>query len=157
MFIVEEDDSVENIAPSNNSAAAEITLPSTKRCLEARYNGTASLPLLKSHSPVTCSVVKYSDANIDSVTYDTESVACLSNGGDTPSDVQSMTIAPYSSPSPGGSWCSLLSAGTSPTHSRSSNTSPTLQSTDFSSGQASPKDDSKCRPRVHNKEFEILL
>ena len=149
VFLVEEDDSVENIAPSNNTVT-ELTLSSSKRCLEARYNGTTSLPLLKSHSPVACSVVKYSDATVGDVTYDTESVTSSeppSGSVDTPSDVPSMTIAPYSSPSPGGSWCSLLSAGTSPTHSRSSNTSPTLQSTDVSPTKHesdSLKDDSKC-------------
>lgn len=145
VFLVKEDtSSVENIAPSSYSAAAELAFPTNKKCLETRYNGTTSLPLMKSRSPMTCSVVKYNDATIDG---DTESVMSSEppSGGDTPSDVPSMTIAPYSSPSPGGSWCSLLSAGTSPTHSKSSNTSPTQHSADSPTkhGSVGPKDDSK--------------
>ena len=124
-FSVEDDiDNVQANSPLKNGERLQLpTVP--KRCLEAQYSGTASQPLLTARSPVTCSVVKHKsqvivDNKVESVTMDTDAT--------TPSDVASMSIARYDSPSP-TSWCSLPSADTSPTHNGSVSVTPTDNTT----------------------------
>ena len=126
-FVVEEEVGVENnvgaVSPKTNK---EALLPPmmNRRCLEAHYSGTSSLPLLSNPSPMACNVVKYNAVTVDS---ETESIATLDppTNATTPSDVHSMTIVPYESSSP-SSWCSLPSVANSPTHNKSGSATPTV-------------------------------
>jgi len=132
-ILVEEDNGVEDnvgpVSPKKNKESFQLPAMNHRKCLEAHYSGTTSLPLLTNHTPVACSVVKHKDnATIDC---ETESITTLDprTNVPTPSDVPSMTIVPYSSPSP-NSWCSLTSVDSSPTHSRSGNVTPSVRSGD---------------------------
>lgn len=130
---MEEDTGGEDVRVTScmkNKDAFQLQLPTStnKRCLEAHYSGTTSLPLFTNRSPVACNVVKHKGMLVDS---EMESVTVLNSHSNvaTPSDVPSMTIVPYSSPSP-SSWCSLPSVDNSSTHSsatpnsRSGDTTP---------------------------------
>lgn len=133
-FVVEEDidDSVENnnvgaTSPKKkNEESFHLPTMTNRKCLEARYSGTSSLPLLTNRSPIACSVVKHKNVTADS---ETESVTTLDprTNVTTPSDVPSMTIVPYGSSSP-SSWCSLPSVDNSPTHNKSGSATPTIRS-----------------------------
>lgn len=127
VFVVEEDTDVENIVGATSPKKdKETLLPPmvSRKCLEAHYSGTSSLPLLTNSSPMACSVVKHNAVSMDS---ERESVTTLDppTNVTTPSDIHSMTIVPYESSSP-GSWCSLHSVATSPTHNKSGNATPTV-------------------------------
>ena len=145
-FSVEEDiDSVRANSPQGNKETFQLpTVP--KRCLEAQYSGTTSQPLLTTRSPVTCNVVKHKnqvivESKVESVTMDTD--------GTTPSDVTSMSIARYDSPSP-TSWCSLPSTDTSPTHTGSAIVTPT-HDTNPNPGSCAPSPTHSHLQREHCK------
>lgn len=112
------------MSPKKNKEIFQLPTVTNRKCLEARYSGSTSLPLLSNHSPVTCDVVKHKDVSIDG---DTESVTTLDphTNATTPSDVPSMSIAPYAnSPT---SWCSLPSVENSPTPNKSGSPTPAIR------------------------------
>ena len=116
-----------NVGGTSPKVNKEALLPPmvNKRCLEAHYSGTSSLPLLSNPSPMACSVVKHNA--IVTVDSETDSITTLDppTNATTPSDVHSMTIVPYESSSP-SSWCSLPSVADSPTNNKSGNATPTV-------------------------------
>lgn len=139
---VEEDDSVENnVSPKKIKESFQLPAMTNKKCLEACYSGTSSLPLLTNHSPVACSVVKHKNTVAEDGEVDNVTTLDLHTNATTPSDVTSMSIGPYESSSP-NSCHSLLSLDSSPTHNLSGSATPTIRSDNTTpncrSGNASP-------------------
>lgn len=119
----------DNVRPEKNKESFfQLPAMNHRRCLEAQYSGTPSLPLLTNCTPIACSIVKHKDVIVDCGTENATTLDPHTNTT-TPSDVPSMTIVPYSSPSP-SSWCSLPSVDASPTHSRSGDATPSIRSGD---------------------------
>lgn len=133
------EDNVDTITSSKKMSKETHQLSGTqnnRKCLEAHYSGTASLPLLTNRSPFACNVVKHKDVVIDS---EMESVTTmdLPTNATTPSDVRSMSITSCSSPFP-SSLYSLASVDDSSTHSRSGSATPTVRSGEPVSCDPSP-------------------